>query len=330
MNKSSLMCTSTHNEEIEKLFRGQNRILAIELIKLVTEFVDYWPMTLRAFYYQAVAALLVQNTHAQYRRVGNLLKVLRREDLIPWYAMEDKTRSTYDKRGRPDVAGFIEESLKEFLNPQYYQRCLIQEQPVYVELSVEKDALSTLVKDAAWMHCTRISVTRGQPSATMLNNIAERFDKAIMRGLEPILLHFGDLDPTGVQIPKSIQEGLFEHHGIDVDVRQVALTPEQCVENNLPQTFDAAKQSDPNIKRWRDNYGNQAPTELDALHPKILQQLVTASLDEIYDVDEMDEQREKEIEDRRLLKEIRRKTLSFMDERFTEELASVNIPYVCY
>jgi len=61
MNSLNGACT---DNEINTLFRGQSRELAPQLINLVHEFQDYWPMTLRAFYYQAVSALLVQNNEA--------------------------------------------------------------------------------------------------------------------------------------------------------------------------------------------------------------------------------------------------------------------------
>jgi len=322
MRIDSLMGASTHNE-IDSLFRGQNRTLAVQLIELTNNFRKYWPMTLRAFYYQAVAALIVPNDIKQYRRVGKIMASLRRNDLISWRCMEDKTRATSGKRGRADVAGYIQEQLEDFLSPNFYQRCYIQEQPVYVEISVEKDALSNHVIDAAWMHCTRVNVTRGQVSATMLNQIAERFDKAIMRGLKPILLHFGDLDPTGIQIPKSMKDGFLEHHSIYVDVRQVALTPEQCMEHDLPQSLDAAKAGDPNYDRWIEEFGDQSPTELDALHPEILKQLVQDSLNEVYDIGEMDEQRQKELEERELLKDMRTRTLGLLEQEFPEYMEDI-------
>lgn len=321
MSNTSIICASTINE-IDSLFRGKNRDLAPKMIELIYKFERYWPMTLRAFYYQAVSALLIPNEQKQYRKIGEILKVLRRNDLIPWYSMEDKTRSTSDKRGQEDVFAYIEAHLKQFLSPDYYQRCYIQKQPVYVEISVEKDALSNHVKEAAWIYCTRVTVTRGQPSATIMNELAQRFDKAIMRDLKPILLHFGDLDPTGVQIPKSMKHILLEYHGIDVDVRQVGLTPFQCTEYKLPQTFDAAKKSDPNIKKWNARYGLQSPTELDALHPEILKKLVVDSLNGIYDVNEINEQQTKEQEDRDLLKSMRMKSINFLRSEFPEYMNS--------
>ena len=309
--------------EICELFKGGNRELAAEMITLVQQFRSYWPMTLRAFYYQAVSALLVPNSVASYRKIGTLLKKLRRADLVPWYAMEDKTRSTSDKRGRPDVSSLIEQHMSSFLHPNSYQRCYIQTQDVYVELSVEKDALSTRVIEAAMQFCTRVNVVRGQVSATMLNDMAQRFDSAIMKGREPILLHFGDLDPSGIQIPKSMQSGMYEHHMVDVDVRQIALTPEQCDDYDLPQSLDAAKEDDPNIDRWYAEYGDQSPTELDALHPEDLMSLVKESLEDVYDMDELGEQEAKEEEERKLLKKMRNTTFDFLTKEFPEYMEGI-------
>ena len=306
------------NSEIKQLFRGKNRQLAPSMIALVEEFRDYWPMTLRAFYYQAVSALLVPNTNAAYKSVGDLMSKLRRNDLLPWKAMQDKTRHTSDKRGVSDVGVFIEQQLESFLDSHYYGRCYIQEQNVYVEITVEKDALSTLVEDAAFMYCTRVTTTKGQISATYLEQLATRFDKAIMLGKEPILLHFGDLDPNGVQVPISIQDGLSEHHSIEVDVRMMGLTPAQCVEHNLPQSPDAAKSRDPNKGRWYQKYRDQAPTELDALHPEKLKQLVKDSLSEVYDMSEIAMQKAKEAEEDKLLHNMRGNVIAYLCNNYPE------------
>jgi hypothetical protein len=92
------MGASTRND-LDRLFRGENRRLAAALVRLIGRFEPYWPMTLRAYYFQAVAALLVSNNQAQYRRIGKILADLRRADLVPWFAVEDKTRTTSSKRG---------------------------------------------------------------------------------------------------------------------------------------------------------------------------------------------------------------------------------------
>lgn len=318
MTEDSLICAS--DSDPLHMFRGNNKELAAALIKLTGDFRKYWPMTLRAFYYQAVAALIVENNQKQYRRVGDVLAKLRREGLVPWKAVEDKTRTTWDKRGVPNVAEYIEGQLDGFLDPHGYGRCYIQEQDVYVEVSVEKDAISTHVLNATWPYCTRVNVSRGQSSATLVNSMAERFDKAIMLGKEPILLHVGDLDPTGVQIPKSFQKAFSEHHYIEVDVRQIALTPEQCEQYDLPQSLDAAKADDPNIDRWYDEYGDQAPTEADALHPEQLKDVVSNALENVYDMTEVAEQKAEEAKERELLDEMRDEIIEHLSEAYPDEM----------
>jgi len=123
----------------------------------------------------------------------------------------------------------------------------------------------------------------------------------------------------------SARSGLLDHHSINVDVRNVGLTPFQCEQYNLPQSLQAAKKGDPNYDRWIEEYPDQAPTELDALHPEILQQLVTDSLDQIYDTGEISKQKAKEIEERLLLKKMRRKTSCFLGDQFPEYMQGVTL-----
>ncbi|MBF0383683.1 MAG: hypothetical protein HQL69_21900 [Magnetococcales bacterium] len=312
-----------YKEDIDRLFRGANRDLAEDLIKIIFGLEEYWPMTLRQIYYRVVAALLVPNKQAQYRRIGKVMSTLRWEEIVPWSAIEDRTRTTTTKRGLPDVIEYIHNDLQNFLNPEWYGRCYIQEQENYVEVSIEKDALLPLVESATWMFCTRVNVTRGQPSATMMNDMAERFDRAIMNGKNPILLHFGDLDPTGVQIPISIKNGLYDHHGIDVDVRNVALTPQQCRKYNLPISFDAAKTGDPNHDRWIKRFGSQAPTELDALNPPDLKSLVKTTLEGVYDLSGIGEQQRQEALDREKLKTMRSMVMGYMRTAFPQEMRGI-------
>ena len=51
MSAVSLVDTSSHNE-IDMLFRGRNRELAHDLITIIDELTEYWPLTVRQVYYQ--------------------------------------------------------------------------------------------------------------------------------------------------------------------------------------------------------------------------------------------------------------------------------------
>ena len=316
-----LVCTSTNNadEEIRRLFRGSNRTLAASLIEIADSLREYWPLTVRQLFYQAVAQAILSNCLKEYRRVSAVLTELRREDLLPWHAIADRTRRTVDKRGEPDVSEYLRRQFSGVFTPYGFGRCYIQNQPVYVEVSVEKDALASIATSAIYPYCTRLNVTRGHPSASMQNSMAERFDRAIQRGKQPILLHFGDLDPSGVAIPKALQSKLYEHHGLDVDVRRVALTPEQVSAFSLPESLDAAKRQDPNYPAWLREFGSaMKPVELDALHPAMFERLITETLESIYDMSEFHAQKEQEKRDRAEIQKIQHSVQDYLARTFPQ------------
>src|SRR5690606_5288667 len=161
--------------------------------------------------------------------------------------------------------------MERFMDWRYYHRCYVQRQNVYVEFATEKDALSKIVEDAVWTYCTRVNVVRGQVSATMVNEMAERFEEAAYRGQEPVLLYLGDLDPSGIAIPKALIRNMGDYHGVAVRLERVALLPQHVADFGLPVSVDAAKRTDNNYGAWVREYGaGQPAVELDALHPQQL------------------------------------------------------------
>ena len=67
--------------------------------------------------------------------------------------MEDRVRRVSTKRGDEDAESFIKKELGWFL--QGYSRCLVQGQDNYVEVWVEKDALSRIFEEVAYPYCVR-------------------------------------------------------------------------------------------------------------------------------------------------------------------------------
>ena len=187
----------------------------------------------------------------------------------------------------------------EYLKPKYYGRCYVQKQSVYVEVSTEKDALSAIIESELWTYCTRLNVIRGQNSTTKVKEMASRFDAAVMRGQKPILLHVGDLDPSGVGIPKSMEKRFRERHLVDVDVRIIALLPDHIKQYHLPYSLDAVKTTDPNYNAWLKVYGPDQPAvELDALKPNEIKMLLREALQNVYNLDQFDKEIKNERRDR--------------------------------
>ena len=310
------------SSDLVKLFYKSSLPLAESIVSTIDDMRDYWPLTVRQVYYQQVAKEIIPNNLKQYQRVSKVLVKLREHGLVSWAAIEDRSRRTVEKRGYSNVSTWLEEQLA-YLNPKNYGRCYVQHQTFYAEVSTEKDALSGILEEAIWPFCTRLNVIRGQASASIVNRIAERYDQAIMRGQTPVLLHLGDLDPSGVAIPKALQENLWRRHGVDVDVRHIALTPDQVVQYQLPSSIDAVKKNDPNYRAWVDIYGkNQPAVELDALHPDTLKKTLTDGLTAIYDMTSMSQEQSEEEVDRKLIKGIRSDIITMLHRNYPSLLES--------
>jgi len=304
------------------IFNRQTKPIADALVQIINhDLTPYWPVTVRQCFYQLVGRMIVPNSQDQYRTVSRVLVKLRENDLVPWDAIEDRTRRTTHKRGVSNVVSWLEEQCQDMLRPDYYGRCLVQNQPVYCEVSTEKDALSSILESVVWPYCVRLNVVRGQVSATMVHQIALRFEQAMMNGQRPLLLHFGDLDPSGVSIPHALKRNLIERHGIDVEVVRVALNPEQVAAYHLPVSLDAVKTSDPNHGAWLRKYGESQPAvELDALHPQDLQDILRDALDQVFDMQDFQKQKRQEVQDRELVKEIRLYVLGCIGRRFGDQI----------
>lgn len=305
------ICTST-------IFNTKTRSVADALIQVINhDLAGYWPLTVRQCYYQLVGKQIIPNSLDQYKVVSRVLVKLREEGLVAWAAICDRTRRTTAKRGNSNVGEWLNGMAYGLFDPRSYGRCLVQGQHVHVEVTTEKDALASILEDVTYEYCVRLSVIRGQVSATMVESMSQRFDKAIMKGQPPILLHFGDLDPSGVAIPKALQRNLLDRHGIDVEVIRAALNPWQVRKHNLPGSPEAVKPKDPNYAAWLREYGpEQAAVELDALHPRDLQNILRENLDSIFDMSDFAEQKRQEVRDRELIAEIRRYALTCIGKKY--------------
>ena len=266
---------------------------------------DYYPLTLRQIFYQHVAKTLIKNTRSRYNMLSTLVKQMRLDGLLPWNIIEDRTRRVSGKRGFNDPGEFIKREVKSFLKG--YSRCLVQDQENYVEIWVEKDALSRIFENIAWTYCIRCVTCKGFLSATFVNDYATRARKAQAQGQRPIVLYFGDLDPSGIEIFESTQESLRHDHSLeDIDYRRIALNPEQVENYNLPTSFDAIKEKDTRTPAYRKKYGDIA-VELDALHPKLLKKLTEEALADVLDIDLMLEHQELQKNDQVKIEQLKSK-----------------------
>lgn len=229
------------------------------------------PMTVRQMFYRMSSQGMVDKTENGYRQVQYALTAMRRAGAIPFEWLADNTRWVR----KPQTYGNLSEALGHM--QEFYRRQLWANQPVYLEIWLEKDALAGVLSDVTTEYDVPLYVTRGYPSLSYLHNAAEA-----LKGIQkPIYIyHFGDYDASGQDAARSIREGL-EGFGARFEFIQYAVTKEQIQGFNL-QTRPA-KGSDPRAAR----HGAIA-VELDAIAPADLRAMVRFVIERHIDEDALE------------------------------------------
>ena len=100
---------------------------------------DIEPATVRQVYYQASVRGVVDKTEQGYKMVVSALSEMRLRGRLPWVWIADNTRW----QRRPTTYNSVEDALEE--TAAFYRKSLWNEADVYVEIWLEKDALSGVI-----------------------------------------------------------------------------------------------------------------------------------------------------------------------------------------
>lgn len=245
---------------------------------------DGYVLTLRQLYYQLVSRDVIPNKQSEYSKLSTLLKEGRMSGFVDWDAIEDRLR----KPSKP--ASF--DSPKDILRAAINQYALPRQdgQDTYLEVWVEKDALSGVLKRVTERYHVPILVNRGYSSASAMFDSYQRFNAAYQDGQEIRVLYLGDYDPSGIDMIRDIRDRTFEFFGenddVDFQIIPIALTRDQIRQYNPPP--NPAKVSDPRAKDFIKKHGTTS-WEVDALRPDVLNELLDDSIREHINIDVFDE-----------------------------------------
>jgi hypothetical protein len=185
------------------------------------------PMTVRQVFYRLVSAGAIRKTEGEYKQtVVRLLGEMRRSGEIPFGWIADNTRW----QRKPATHHSLEAMLRR--TAEVYRRSVWDNQDVYVEIWLEKDALSGVLYRITSQWDVPLMVTRGYPSLSYLHEAAEAIQG---HGKPAHLYYFGDHDPSGVDIPRKVEADIrgFAPQA-EITFRRVAVLPRQIVEMGLP------------------------------------------------------------------------------------------------
>jgi hypothetical protein len=132
-----------------------------------------------------------------------------------------------------------------------------------VEIWCEKSTINDILMPLGERYGVNVITGVGEMSATRVEQLVERIRAS---GRPVRILYISDFDPSGETMPVSVArkiEFLIRHgEWFDVQVRQIALTHDQCAAYHLPRT--PIKETESRGEKWESRYGEGA-TELDAL-----------------------------------------------------------------
>jgi len=224
-------------------------------------------LTLRQLYYQFVARGLLVNTERNYKQLGSVVSKARLAGLLHWNLMVDRTREVRQLSHWDGPADIVRTCAEE------YRIDVRADQPYYIEVWVEKDALAGVVVPLCQELDVACLVCRGFVSQSALWQGALRFGHR--RSQDCVLVYLGDHDPSGIDMTRDIRERLNLTFGTRVDVQRIALTMEQIEEYSPPP--NPAKITDSRYASYVQEYGDDC-WELDALDPRTLRNTILAAI----------------------------------------------------
>jgi hypothetical protein len=280
--------------------------------KIVGEYsAQGFDLTLRQLYYQFVARGLLANTDRNYKRLGSIVSDGRVAGLISWEAISDRTRPLYGTNHWDDPGEMVREQAEEYAIDKW------EPQEHRVEVWVEKDALRQVVGQASNELDLDYFSCRGYVSQSAMWRAAQRLYRYERQGQIPIVLHLGDHDPSGIDMTRDIQDRLSLFGCMRTEVRRIALTMDQILDQNPPP--NPAKTTDSRFRSYVSEYGEDS-WELDALEPQFIVDLITEHTFEFRDVDRWAEMADREQRHKELLE----RACGEMDAWIEQDLEDAN------
>lgn len=246
------------------------------------------PMTVRQVYYQLVSVHGLKNDLSHYRQVVRALVTARQDGAIPWDWVEDRTRRPRQVSMWPGPPGFAKAASAA------YRRNVWPTQDTYLEVWLEKDALSGIFEDVLAPYGVTLQVGRGYDGWASIHKAAGRYTGYEAGGWAVTVLYFGDFDPTGEDIVRSLRERL-GYFGCCAEVILCALTPTDITRYNLPPAL--TKRTDSRRRGFVARHGDLS-VELDALPPEVLRGRLVAEVEARLDLEELAAVKTQEAEER--------------------------------
>lgn len=275
--------------------QAKTRELIGSIEGIIGGYEDYLPLTVRQIFYLLVSNYGHEKTEAAYSRLSEHLVRARRAKIIPFDVIRDDGVVTYSSPWHSDPDDFWDETGKRIQN---YRRDRQAGQRAFVELWCEAKGMAPQLARVADGYSVPVFSAGGFGSLTATRMIA---DRALQREVPTVLLHVGDLDPSGESIFDALAQDAAQFVLADrvvnvnfIEPERVALTRDQVDTYELETA--PPKKSDSRSQRW-----SGETCQLEALPPNILAEIVEDAIVKYFDNGKLERQMEAEQEDQAIL-----------------------------
>ncbi|QDU46840.1 ParB-like nuclease domain protein [Symmachiella dynata] len=282
------------------------------IIKVVQDEQRNWPLSDRSVFYRLLnipglvrndrTRVPFTNTPAAYDDVTNMLTRLRLDGSVQFEAISDETRPVMMWDTHRAAGDFVRRECDQFLTG--YWRDLLQSQPNWIELLVEKNTVASQLRAVAGKYTIPMTSGRGYSSLPPRKEMVDRFNKSGRENLVVIVV--SDFDPEGEDIPASFGISLRDDFGVAADqlrIVKAALTADQVETMDLHEG-QLSKESSSRYRRFVEAHGDRA-WELESLTSEQLREVVEASIRDVLDLNafeaevDREQQEQSELETKR-------------------------------
>jgi hypothetical protein len=278
---------------------GKDRMTSKKIIPVINDVLSQYDerLTVRQIYYRLISDpyTLFENTSSNYNGFDKKLTIAREKGLVDWTRIEDRTRQSIGGEGH-----IINESIEDFIKGQleslkdcwlYYDLQMWTSQQNFIEIWVEKDALSSVVARACQDYRILTFPSRGYSSFTEMKRTVDRLEEN--EDKEIYILHLADHDPSGLDMTRDLESRSSGYGGNSIKIKRIALNIDQVTKFKLKP--NPVKTADTRSPDYMSQFGQEC-WELDALPPDELRKIITGEIKKYIDKEAW-EARRQEIED---------------------------------
>lgn len=231
-------------------------------------------LTLRSLYYKFVSRNYIKNELRSYKLLGSIVGQARLAGRIDWDHMEDRIRWL---EGLEHFNG-VNQALASAKDR--YHVDMWENQAWRPEVWIEKDALASMIAKTCHEFDVPYFCCRGYVSLSEMYRTAQRLRYHLENDQTPYIIHFGDHDPSGIDMSRDIFDRLHKTFMSSCKFHRVALNIDQVRELNPPP--NPVKVKDSRAPAYVKKYGRES-WELDALEPAMLRSLIIENIERIRD-----------------------------------------------